>query len=236
MVFDAGGVVKRSTANQIGSQIDPGNTAVLTDGTVIIGNGKTGNIIRLSQQGANTGQILLWNGTNWIPGNTNSFGDIKSGIQSSDHNGWIKLDGRLKSTLTATQQARATTLGIGTNLPDANNAFLVQNGTSLGSLVGSNSKVIAQNQLPNVQLNGTTNSTGNHTHNYTYTTSASTNSGGIFGGSVVGSLSETGISTSSSGNHSHTITTDSINGGVTQQSLDVTPRSLSVNMFIYLGN
>jgi hypothetical protein len=26
----------------------------------------------------------------------NEYGDIKTGIQSSDHNGWVNLDGRLK--------------------------------------------------------------------------------------------------------------------------------------------
>jgi hypothetical protein len=38
-----------------------------------------------------------------------------------------------------------------------------------------------------------------------------------------------------SGNHNHSFTTSSINGGVTQSALDVTPRSLSVNTFVYLG-
>jgi hypothetical protein len=42
--------------------------------------------------------------------------------------------------------------------------------------------------------------------------------------------------TSSAGNHNHTITTASINGGVSQQSIDATPKSLSVNTFVYLGN
>ena len=35
--------------------------------------------------------------------------------------------------------------------------------------------------------------------------------------------------------HSHTITTNSINGGVIQQSINIQPQSLSVNMFVYLG-
>lgn len=38
------------------------------------------------------------------------------------------------------------------------------------------------------------------------------------------------------GSHSHTITTDSINGGVTQEPIDITPMSLSVNQFVYLGD
>lgn len=67
MVFDADGVVKRATANQIANQIDTGNTSVLTDGTVVTGNGKTGTPITLAQQSATNGQVLSWNGTNWAP-------------------------------------------------------------------------------------------------------------------------------------------------------------------------
>ena len=39
-----------------------------------------------------------------LPINQYSLGDVKTGIQTGDHNGWVKLDGRLKSTLTASQQ------------------------------------------------------------------------------------------------------------------------------------
>lgn len=35
--------------------------------------------------------------------------------------------------------------------------------------------------------------------------------------------------------HSHSASATSINGGVTQQAIDKTPRSLVVNTFIYLG-
>ena len=35
--------------------------------------------------------------------------------------------------------------------------------------------------------------------------------------------------------HNHTATSTSINGGVTQQTIDITPRKLVVNTFIYLG-
>jgi hypothetical protein len=35
--------------------------------------------------------------------------------------------------------------------------------------------------------------------------------------------------------HTHTASSTSINGGVTQQPIDKTPRSLVVNTFIYLG-
>jgi acetyltransferase-like isoleucine patch superfamily enzyme len=39
-----------------------------------------------------------------LPINQYTLGDVKTGIQTGDHNGWVKLDGRLKSNLTASQQ------------------------------------------------------------------------------------------------------------------------------------
>jgi hypothetical protein len=149
---------------------------------------------------------------------------VKTGIQSADHDGWIKLDGRAKSTLTADQQTRATTLGIGTNLPNANNAVLMQNGTALGSVSGSNSRTIAQNQLPNVTLNGRIAGSDGNVQ--------------LISSSVV-AMKEANLNWCHAPADRYTgygIVQVPLNGGVTQQSLDVTPQSLSVNTFIYLGN
>jgi hypothetical protein len=172
-----------------------------------------------------------------------NYGDVKTGFQSTDHNGWVKLNGRAKSTLSATQQAQATALGIGTNLPDASNAFLVQNGRALGDVFGANSKTIAQANLPNVTLGGSTSSDGSHTHTINVNdNTVITVSGGSVTAMKEGNNNWTAGSTvsnasviSNAGSHSHTITTNSINGGVTQTALDITPKSLSVNTFIYLG-
>ena len=49
------------------------------------------------------------------------YGQITQAIWSSDFNGYVKLDGRAKTSLTAGQQAQATALGIGANLPKADN-------------------------------------------------------------------------------------------------------------------
>lgn len=170
-----------------------------------------------------------------LPINQFNLGDIKTGIQSGDHNGWVKLDGRLKSTLTASQQLQATALGIGNNLPDATNAFLVQNGTSLGSLSSSNTKIIAQSNLPNVSLIGNTNTSGLHYHtgsvNGVYTSSGTT-SGGTFPGGPGYTFKVGTLDIDQSGSHSHTVTVSSGGSGT---ALDITPKSLSVNTFIYLG-
>ena len=122
----------------------------------------------------NTGNYI-YNGTSWVLLSNANYGDIKTGIQSTDHNGWIKLDGRLLSGLSTTQQAQATALGIGANLPDATNAYLVQNGGSLGTVSGSNTKTIARSDLPSFSQTFSTDIDGSHVH--TVSASAAGSSG-----------------------------------------------------------
>ena len=153
-----------------------------------------------------------------------NFGDVKTGFQSDDHNGWVKLNGRAKSTLSATQQAQATALGIGTNLPNADNAFLVQNGSAVGTVVGSNTITIAQNQLPNVTYTG---QIADVAHGAVIVASAS----GVFS-RVYGS--SWGNAGGGGGTETFNLSIP-LNGGVTQQQINITPKSLSVNTFIYLG-
>jgi len=179
-----------------------------------------------------------FNGSTWNSMNSGakfSNGDTKQGFQSSDHNGWIKLDGRAISSLTVAQQPNAIALGFTTNLPNATNAFLVQNGTALGNVNGSNSKTISQTNLPNVNFSGSTSSAGSHTHTGTIRSAGSAN--GSASGSQPWTLGgftslSTYITLNAAGNHTHTTTVSSGGSGTL---LDITPRSLSVNTFIYLG-
>lgn len=199
----------------------------------------------LPNSGNRSGQLVLltsdnkfyyFNGAIWSPiGETNLSGDIKQGLQTVDYEGWIKLDGRAISTLTANQQAQAILLGFSTNLPDATNSFLVQNGTSMGSISGSNTIIIDQNQLPNITLTGTTSTDGNHTHTYGLPKGDANRSNGA-GNTLWGNTFNLNRNTGASGNHNHTFTTSSINGNVLQQPINITPQSLSVNTFLYLGN
>lgn len=185
----------------------------------------------------------------------NEYGDLKQGFQTLDHNGWVLLNGRPVSSLSASQQANAASIGFTVNLPNANNSVLVQNGNTLGNVTGSNQKTIIQSDLPDVVLSGNTSSSG--AHNHTGTTSSYTHSHTVYGknsgvgtsGIVTNSNSSTTtnnnttssdthnhtFTTSTAPNHNHTFTTSSINGGVTQTLFDVTPQSLSVNVFIFLG-
>ena len=214
-----------------------------------------------------TNSIWYYDGASWINIiSVSTYGDVKTGFQSADHSGWVKLDGRAKSSLTANQQAQATALGISSNLPDATNAVLMQSSGSLGAVTGSMSMTLAQNQLPNITPTITVNNTtatmqnaGAHEHPISVV--SSTIGGYPFGVPNAfkkeliptseanadltdrggGTLVNTGI-IGSAGSHSHTIdahnhtaTSTSINGGVTQQTINITPRSLVVNTFIYLG-
>jgi len=217
-------------------------------------------VIRITTTGSATYKLKAWasystfgvyselngrTGVTWkkISGNAPmsviNYGDVKTGFQSTDHNGWVKLNGRAKSTLSATQQLQATALGIGTNLPDASNAFLVQNGSTVGTVAGSNTKTIAQANLPNINFpTATTNTTGSHSHSY-QDVIWSENRGQ--GNNTIGAGAATDYdndpyfrtaTTAASGDHSHTVTVSSGGSGT---ALDITPKSLSVNTFIYLG-
>jgi hypothetical protein len=249
--FDAGTLFLDGTNNRIGI-----GTSTPTEKLDLTGNVKFSGALMPNNTAGTAGQVLVSNGAgsapNWVNVPNMTYGDIKTGIQSADHGGWVKLDGRAKSTLSADQQTRATALSIGTALPNANNAFLIQNGTALGSVSGSNTKTINQNQLPNVQI-------GIPAHNhsaddaYTYEIDINggyntTNAGTIQSASGLGTspsirVDETGAEGLVFKNQTRTInttnkslSTNSINGNVTQQSFDVRGLMLSVNTFIYLGN
>jgi len=175
-----------------------------------------------------------FDGNKWCSMNSTGFnftyGDIKTGVQIADHNGWVKLDGRATNTLTQSQQIQASVLGIGANLPNATNAVLIQNGNALGSISGSNERTLAQNQLPNVSLN--------YSRLSSYTTDGITgSSSGTFGttgttSALIGWSGNGRINFTSSNNNQ----TSSLNGAVAQQVLDITPKSMSINTFIFLGD
>ncbi len=193
-----------------------------------LGN-RAGQLIYLTT----TNLYYFYDGSFWNPLNKQIFtiGDVKYGYQNTDHSGWILLNGRLKSTLTANQQANATLLGIGANLPNiADKNIVGVSGTkALNSTNGSSSVTINQNQLPNVTL--TTSSDGAHTHKAGKAASMLVS----FGFSQTLSPSAVGDDedTSSAGSHSHT--TSSINGNVAQQPLNIQNPYIALNGFIYLG-
>jgi hypothetical protein len=179
----------------------------------------------------NTPGYYYFDGSTWKQSGNNIFGDVKSGFQTTDHDGWILLNGRNVSLLTASQQLRASQLGFSTTIPNANSAYLVQNGTGLGTLSNDNSKTIVRANLPNVNITATTTTNGDHNHTFG-TRWSGTGQAGIVRDQNSNAASTS--NTSTAGNHNHTVTFN-LNGNVPQQELDVRPLSLSVNMFVFLG-
>ncbi|MEN9969347.1 MAG: hypothetical protein RIR94_1544 [Bacteroidota bacterium] len=251
----------------------------------------------------NTNSLWYYNGSFWVNSKSEaSEGDVKSGIQTTDHSGWILLDGRPLTNLSTNQQAAAAALGITGNLPNATNAYLVQNGANMGAVSGSNTTSLTQANLPNVSFTGTAANAGAHSHttdpaavssnyngdhnhwtdpsavysstdgyhNHTGSVSGSGwNAGGTFvGGFDAGPfvLTTQILTVDAAGSHAHVVdipgTYSTTNGGHTHSidvpsttsstatdhshavsvasggsatPINIAPRSLSVNMFIYLG-
>lgn len=169
------------------------------------------------------------------------IGAVKSSYQSADHAGWVRLDGRAKTTLSATQQTRATALGIGANLPSDDGRILtgLNTGQTLGQTTGAGTITIAQNNLPNVIL---TTATGGGTHTHTVSATLSLTASSVVGldniplkssaSATTGNRSFT-ASTTTQGTHTHTFP---LNGNVTQQPVAVpVPSAIALNFFVYLG-
>jgi hypothetical protein len=168
---------------------------------------------------------LYWNKISTPPAVAGIAGAVQGQIieadQTADYGNWILLDGRLKSTLTAAQQAVATALGYGINIPDMRGKF------PIGALSGTynyqttgGTNTIAQNQLPNVAPTATANNTLNVG---TLATSTAQSFGGIAwivnGGTIAYGMNAPTIS--------------SINGNVTQQPY--IPPYRATNFFVWLG-
>jgi hypothetical protein len=146
-----------------------------------------------------TKSLWFFNGNFWINyASQAKVGDVKSGIQPSDHEGWVLLDGRLISSMSASQQSAATAMGLSGNLPNASNAYLVQNGGGMGAVSGANTTTLAQTNLPNVNFTGTAASAGDHAH-VTDPASVSSTSNGDHNHTT----DPASVSSSADGNHAH---------------------------------
>lgn len=162
-----------------------------------------------------------------IPQSTNiSFGDMKYSFQTIDHVGWVKLDGRLRTALSATQQTQATALGIGANIPNTADRTLVGvSGTKALNTTGGAAAVnLAQNQLPNVVPTATT-------------PTVSIGTRGVASGSAYNMYSQSGNFNGFSSTDISVggVTISSINGNVTQQSTPTQDPYIAANCYIYLG-
>jgi len=174
------------------------------------------------------------------------YGDVQAYYQATDFPGWVKLDGRAKNTLSAEQQARATALGIGANLPNTSGRAIVgaATGQTVGQTTTAGTLTIAQNNLPNVNL--TSSNDGAHTHDVSGSLSYKVlNQLGVdpvgqsdyYAGSTASITSAltsliTGNTPSVGSDHTHTVALN----GVAQQAISVPPpAAIALNYFIFLG-
>jgi hypothetical protein len=168
---------------------------------------------------------------------TPTIGDIRHGFDIADGAGWILLNGRLKSALTATQQVAATSVGIGANLPNATGKVLMQKALLT---TGGGSVTLTQANLPNIAYNNvTTVSSGAHTHGIAWSGTPiggppAANTGGLANG---GAFSPLGYfmfnAPSTTGAHSHPTVTVTTGGSGT--AITTTPANIGAKTFIYLG-
>jgi microcystin-dependent protein len=172
-----------------------------------------------------------------------TFGDVKKGFQSADHQGWYLLNGRLKSSLPAAATTNATALGYGTNLPDASGKFLKisSSAASIAITGGNNSPVLTQANLPSFNFSGSTTSSAaaSHSHTGIDNTSNMTNvTTTPYVTFTTGTIAKTRPdydetkTTSTDGAHSHTGT---VGSGGSGSAFNNTPQYVVVNVFIYLG-
>jgi hypothetical protein len=182
----------------------------------------------------------FYNGSIWQPlvsGGSAVFGDVKNGYQTTDHNGWVLLNGRLLTTLTPTQQVTAAALGFVANLPNVADKSIVGASPTkaLNTTGGADNVILSRDQLPDFSLN-TLPGEGMHTHLYywpTYTTTYV-----AAGSNAVSYIYNYGTFWSNYNGYydgAHTHTTESVNGGVPQSAINIQNPYITMNGFIYLG-
>lgn len=183
---NAGGIVKLSSANPaMNSTAFAGSTGLASDAghihpvdtsrapihsPVFTGIPET----PLAPQGTNTNQLASTGFVNRESLTLRDLiderakftvGDVKQSFLSADHAGWYLLNGRAKTLLPVAQQAAATSIGIGTNLPDSKDRFVrgTPSGSTVGAIGGNNA--IARNALPNDTLTVSVSAANtDHTH------------------------------------------------------------------------
>ena len=204
----------------------------------------------IPSSGNRIGQLLInvadttfnyYDGVKWMPiySQVNFIGDLKYGMQNADHGGWIKMDGRSIASLNSSQKAHAIDLGFIDSLPNMSQIIYKSDPSiPLGQIAGSNTITLTQDNLPNVILSGTTSSAGEHSHDIRTKQDdwILSNSGNPFGGPSFGVDFGPALihhRTELAGAHTHDV---NIPLGGSGQSIDVKPKFLNSNSFIFLGN
>lgn len=182
-------------------------------------------------------------------------GDLKYSVTNTDHNGWLKCDGRSISRESFPELFNAIGTSFGSvdsdsfNLPDCRGRVLgaIGQGTGLtnrilGSSTGSETHTLNTSQMPSHSHTGTTDSSGTHTHTsnanggslgLSSSDGNNTASGGLDFTSGEPNLyaTPTALTINSSGAHTHTFTTSSVGGGNSFNIIQ--PTVFISNVFIF---
>lgn len=134
---------------RISDNVTPGGIPILEAINGASANSST------TPSGANTSNIV-YNYSQLEAQGVINFGNVKTGFQKIDHFGWVLLNGRAISTLTATQQAICGQLGWSGNIPDARErvAKMNINPNNTAAVGGSDTVNLTQANLPNAALLG----------------------------------------------------------------------------------
>lgn len=91
-----------------GSGGDNWGTQTVQSDNTLTGNGTSGNLLRIAQQGAANGQVLKWTGSTWAPGNDISGGSGDNwGTQVVQTDNTLTGNGTAANTLKLAQQSAA---------------------------------------------------------------------------------------------------------------------------------
>lgn len=172
-----------------------------------------------------------------------SIGEIKYGMQKTDHTGWYLLNGRAVSTISSSiARNNAVSLGFTSVLIDARNRFIKDTSENVGTTNGNNTYTLSTQNIPNYSVSsGTTGTSGNHNHTandfYLDTPGNSAARTGTSPNCPDCNYYFTTTSTSSATsaniwNHSHTAS-GSVGGS--SQPFSIEPQYITINVFMYLG-
>ena len=178
-------------------------------------------------------------GSSWnrVQVQTPTIGDIKYSSQSANHDGWFLLNGQSIAGQSLAIRTAAVNLGfVGNLLPNTANVFLKSKNSTeaLRTLSGNNSVTLSQSNLPNISYTGiATASSGTHSHTFNDRAFGSLNSNepGTTA-PIVDDGTSGSLTTSLSVDHNHTFTVSTRGSGT---AIDLTPKYLSANIFVYLG-
>jgi hypothetical protein len=193
--------------------------------------GNSGQQIIVSDQ---QGNILKMN----LPAALPQVGDIKDGYTTTDHEGWYLLDGRALTSLSSTAQTNAATIGFTGSLPNFSGKYARtgETGTSLSTIGGIASYNLTKANMPNFAMTAIAALNGDHNHGTSDIRFGQLNLppyAGLWGYTGPIQLFAEGKSTSTSLNHTHTVSLNSNGGG---QPISLSPAYIALNTFVYLGN